>query len=814
MIPVIDRRPAAPALQPLHDRPLGSAESPPASLPQLLLGFASLLRRRVWIVLLVAAATLGITAYRASRAPTFYRATAVVRLSNERQALSGNLGQQAVAPVGGWETDERLSQIQVLRSRAVVREVVDSEGLRLQARTRGFSIGALQHVAVAPDAATGALRLTFGDGVTAQSDRRQVRAAYGAPLAIDGVRFTVPRYPGVAHAELAVVPLDEASAAVQGALQGALRDKTDIVDVSYVATDPGVAQRVVDRAVETFRLLDARTMQQRSRRRRMFLEEQLAKMDTVQRAAQLALNEFRSRQQTFSPQDKFKAQQRDLGGVDVRRQELDADRRTYATILQRLQRPQSGPTSADGLGALVSSPAIAENPIVAQLVTQLLAYQGARDSLTTGRWASTPGSAEVRRLDALIAGASARVVSVLGGQIAATDARIAALDQLKARSAAEMSTLPPAEAEEVRLLTALTTAYRRDDQLRDEVQKAQLEEAVEAGRVELLDAALPGVAIGSTPGAKLLFGLVLGLMLGAGAGYLVDGIKMSIRGRDELQSVLNLPPLALIPQLGAPARARLRWLSARLSRGTGDDRRLDRPAGLVTISDPRSVGAEAFRTLRTNILFSQAERGVRTIVVTSACPSEGKSTTAANLGVAFAQQGLRVLLVDCDLRRASLHRRFGVSQAPGLTQLLMPQPGDPSRALSAGPLIRTTAIDGLFVLPAGPLPPNPAELIAGARMQSTLDGLSSSYDLIILDTPPVLVASDAVVLGKSADGVVFVVCAGRTDRGAARQAVEQLASVGARILGAALNDPDAKLPAYRYGGYHQYDAVQAAEVLG
>jgi polysaccharide biosynthesis transport protein len=337
---------------------------------------------------------------------------------------------------------------------------------------------------------------------------------------------------------------------------------------------------------------------------------------------------------------------------------------------------------------------------------------------------------------------------------------------------------------------------------------------VEAGRIELLDAALPGVPVGATRRAKLLFGLVVGLALGAGAAYLIDGINTSIRGRDELQTVLNLPSLALIPQLAAPTGARLRALSARLTGRAGNGRAPLRPKELVTVSDPRSMGAEAFRTLRMNILFSQSDQAVRTLVVTSACPSEGKSTTAANLGVAFAQQGLRVLLVDCDLRRASLHHSFGLTQTPGLTQMLMADPDAGSRAIAAGPAIRSTAIDGLFVLPAGPLPPNPAELLGSNQMRSTLDALSSGYDMVILDTPPVLVASDAAILSKSVDGVVFVVCAGRTDRDAARQAVEHLTSVGARILGAALNDPDAKLPRYRYGGYYQFDYAEKMEARG
>lgn len=217
---------------------------------------------------------------------------------------------------------------------------------------------------------------------------------------------------------------------------------------------------------------------------------------------------------------------------------------------------------------------------------------------------------------------------------------------------------------------------------------------------------------------------------------------------------------------------------------------------LVAAAHTHSTGAEAYRTLRTNLIFSQAVQSLKTIVVTSASPGEGKTTTAANLAVTFAQQGMRVLLVDCDLRRARLHKMFNVPREPGLTELILDHEVPTE-------VIRGTPVENLSVLTSGTLPPNPSELLGGPRMERVLEVLREQFDMIVLDSPPLLAASDASVLGTKTDGVLLVVRAGQTERGAAQQAVQQLAVVGARVVGAVLNDPDAKVP--QYGGYYNYE---------
>jgi capsular exopolysaccharide synthesis family protein len=201
---------------------------------------------------------------------------------------------------------------------------------------------------------------------------------------------------------------------------------------------------------------------------------------------------------------------------------------------------------------------------------------------------------------------------------------------------------------------------------------------------------------------------------------------------------------------------------------------------LITLTDPRSAGAEAFRTLRTNLMFSSLDRPLTTLLVTSPAREEGKSTTLANLAVSMAQSGRSTILVDCDLRRPCQHELFGVAQEPGLTTMLLENRDEP-------PLAKT-AVDNLWLLPAGPLPPNPADLVGSRRIEALIAGLKSRADIVLFDAPPVLAVTDAALLASKLDGVLLVVSAGQTKREHAQRARDLLEKINIRLVGAVLTN--------------------------
>jgi capsular exopolysaccharide synthesis family protein len=208
----------------------------------------------------------------------------------------------------------------------------------------------------------------------------------------------------------------------------------------------------------------------------------------------------------------------------------------------------------------------------------------------------------------------------------------------------------------------------------------------------------------------------------------------------------------------------------------------EKPDKLITISEPRSPISEAYRALRTNLDFASLDQTLKTLVVTSAGVGEGKSTTLANLAVVSAQAGRKVLLVDADLRRPTLHQIFGLNNDMGLTTAMVDE------AALALPPLQKTGVEGLSVLTSGPLPPNPAELMGSRRMEEVIATLAERADQVFFDTPPVVAVTDAAVLATKVDGVLLVISAGKTRREYARTAVQRLEQINARLVGTVLTN--------------------------
>jgi tyrosine-protein kinase Etk/Wzc len=780
-----------PPMRPIEAAPAGDS----VTFRQML----TVLRRRYQLILAMTLVGATVGLYLASQVPPLYHAGAMLRFAGERRALTGDNDE---APGLTKTTDPILSIIELLRSRTVARVVVEKLGLQLQSWTPEFSFSALGDVHVDPRAAGDTVNLVFrANDVVARRADRTVTAPYGRVMNLGVMQFSVRSRPTVEQATLGIAGMEQAIDGLVLGLQIARRTDTDVLDVGYFANDPVTAQRIVNETVNAFTALNIHWARERSRRRREFLAEQLGQTDSMLARAQGELATFRSRRQLASSGDLMAARQTAELTLEAQVAELDVDRQTFGVLLQQLKSGDAA-SREEALRGLATAQAMANNAVVGDLYHQLHLYQDRLDSMTTGPWKASASNPDVVQLTTLTNSTRQKLVDALSSHVKSLDAKKDALTALQRRSGASMQELPAMAEEEMRLSRRVDALASLGDELRKDFQKARMAEEVEAGDVDVVDLAdVPYTPVLTGSAVKLALGVVLGLLLGLGLAYLFEALNTSIRRPEDLEAVLHIPGLAVIPRISNGSGNRRGRLRALL--GAGKPARAE-PGSLMAGAQTFSIGIEAFRNLRTSLIWSDGGEALKTLVVTSAAPGEGKTLTAANLAVTLAYDGLRVLLVDCDIRRPRIHGLFRLPRSPGLMELLTTSRQPSGDSFAPPDVIRTTSITGLSVLTCGALPSNAANLLSSTRMRVLLQELQSQFDIIVLDTPPVLATADAGIVASLTDGVLLVVRAGTTDRNAAQRAYQQLANVGARVVGTVLNDPGGEV-AKEGDYYYPYD---------
>jgi len=304
--------------------------------------------------------------------------------------------------------------------------------------------------------------------------------------------------------------------------------------------------------------------------------------------------------------------------------------------------------------------------------------------------------------------------------------------------------------------------------------------------VRVLERAIvPTVPVRPRPLQNLMIGVLLGLGTGIGLAFAIEALDNTLKTQADVEQFLGVSVLGLVPVIGAAAGGEAAHENDHL-----------RERDLGVFLDPKSIAAECCRSIRTNILFMSPDRPLRTIVVTSPSPQEGKTTTAINLGVTMAEAGGRVLIIDTDMRRPRLHRSFGVPNQTGISTVMVGK-------ATVAEAVKRTDVPNLDVLPCGPVPPNPSELLHTERFAAVLAECATLYDRVIMDSPPTSAVTDPAVLGNLSDGVVLVVKAGETTRESAIHARRQLTGAKARLIGVVVNAIDFSNPAYGYDYYYR-----------
>jgi len=310
--------------------------------------------------------------------------------------------------------------------------------------------------------------------------------------------------------------------------------------------------------------------------------------------------------------------------------------------------------------------------------------------------------------------------------------------------------------------------------------ETSLTEEMKTGNIRVIDKAeVPRFPVKPKKRLNILLAIVVGLTLGIGFAFFLEYLDNTIKLPDEVKSYLQIPYLGPIPAYAE----------------NGDFDGI--PKDLVTVHSPKATASESFRGIRTGILFSSADASPQVLMISSAGPGEGKTVCVSNLAATMAQSGSKVVLVDCDMRRPRLHRIFDIPRDSGVSNFLVG-----NKALTD--IILTTAVENLHIVPSGPIPPNPSELLGSKTMGNLIETLRKDYDRILIDTPPITAVTDPSILAALSDGVVLVIRAGVTPRQVVQNGLGQLRSINAPILGAVLNGVNTGRDSYYYYQYYYY----------
>jgi succinoglycan biosynthesis transport protein ExoP len=586
----------------------------------------------------------------------------------------------------------------------------------------------------------------------------------------------------------------------KGGLRVALSPNTRIVEVHYRSSNPQMAANVVNTMMQTYVENNFKARFESTMQASDWLSKQLIDLQMKVETSQEKLVRYQKEHEILGTDEKQNITTAKLDELNKELTSAETERMSKEALYRLVE-------SGDPNAIAASASDIAQAEPGAQSSSQLLESLRAKQvdlriqaaDLNTQFGPSYPKLAQVnnqiKEIDVQIQGEMKKITGKLRGQYTAALQRENLLRDALEEQKQEANKLNES-AIEYNLLKRDAESYRTlYEGLLQKLKEAGVSAGLKSNNFRIVDAArTPTVPIEPNIPRNLMFAVVLGLASGVGLAFLLEGIDNTVRTTEQAQIISGLASIGMIP-LGSKS-ARDSVAAKRLTLASSKE-----AVELVTQSRPQSQMAESYRALRTSLLLSNLGAPPRIIMITSALPQEGKTTTSINTAVVLAQKGVRVLLIDADLRRPSIHKTLGLGPHSGLSNVLT------GSATLDQAIVRSAILPNLFVLPAGTPPPNPAELLGSAMLRDVLLQLREQYDHIVIDTPPSLSVTDAVVLSPRADAVVLVIRSGQTTKQALRRSRDTLMQVNAKVVGVLLNAVDLSSPDYYY--YYEYQTKYA-----
>jgi capsular exopolysaccharide synthesis family protein len=613
-------------------------------------------------------------------------------------------------------------------------------------------------------------------------------------------------------------PLREVSGAISEAIDFDPVRESDVITIAAKSKDPQEAALIANTFAESYRDRNVYMSRSKTRSFREFLDAQAASKKKELGDIENNLQAYMERQGIVSLDDEAKTTIDKLSQLEAQRDAAEIDLKKLRNTLASYQ--EQLPQQETNVARVMAE---ASDPYIRLLQEQIAKLEVQRD-VTMAQNPSSVGremlNDKVKEIESQIAALTARLqkrtdtfLSNLtpqsgSGQDAASylksvkqkileaqievqslEAKKKALEEVIQQYERQFDRIPQKSLELARLKRAQQSDEKLYLMLQEKFNEANITEQSNIGYIEIIERASVPIRPASP---KLLINLAIGVVLGLGLGLVVVFVKefidVRIQSPEELKR-LGFSPLAAV--VGMDRELQKLTSGGKIVAGQGTKRGLD--VHLITHSYPFSSVAESYRQIRTHLQFGNQGNIPRVVVVSSPAPGEGKSTTVANLAIALAQNGRKVLLIDADLRKPSLDALFSVKKEPGLSEVLV------SRATATG-AIQKTLVENLSILVCGAIPPNPAEVLGSEKMRALLEQVRADYDVILLDSSPVLAVTDPAVLATYADGVIMVVSAGKTTQDELQHSVEAMEAVGGRVLGVVLNNLDLRRA---YGVYYR-----------
>jgi polysaccharide biosynthesis transport protein len=709
--------------------------------------YVRVLMKRKWTVLACLISIFSIVAIASLKMTPVYEASGSIKINKPDSGMA-NFGNSPTFNVDYYDPTELETEVKVLQSDLLALQVVKDLGLDRRQEFGGKAPALPSSLDLAPD-----------------------------PLQADPSRTS------------ALI------SSFRGRLKVTLAPNTHIVDVRFQSPDKDLAANVVNKLMEdytenNFKLRFNQTMETAD-----WLKGQLVDLEMKVESSQEKLVRYQKEHEILGIDEKQNITTEKLDELNKALTAAESERMDKESVYRLVQ---SGDTDTIASAASVLDAAGTGTQSASVLLEGLRAKEAdvkiQAAELSTQFGPSYPKVAQLnsqtKEIESQILAETKKVAGKIRGQYMAAVQRESMLHDALEKQKQEANKLNESAIEYSLLKRDLDTNRQLYEGLLEKLKEAGVSAAFKSNTSSIVDVArVPTAPIEPNIPRNLAFAFMLGLTSGVGLAFLLEGLDNTVRTTEQAQMISGLPPLGMIPMGSRTAREGAN--AKRLVIATSKE-----AVELVTQVRPQSQMAESYRALRTSLLLSNLGAPPKVIMITSALPQEGKTTTSINCAVVLAQKGIRVLLIDADLRRPSIHKTLGMGPRSGLSNVLT------GSATLQQTITRSPILPNLSVLPAGTPPPNPAELLASTNMRDVLEELRGQYDHIVVDTPPTLSVTDAVVLSPRADAIVLVIRSGQTTKQALRRSRDILMQVNAKVSGVLLNAVDLSSPDYYY--YYEY----------